>query len=452
MSGMLEMIMRVRLGTILSLALCLAGFTAKADPPPSKITYRPVTNSTCDGYARAPIEMSEGFCAGLVAAPPAQGPRTLVFPRTLLALPGGDFLVVDMGGWGTTRGAVFRLTARPGQAPVLRRILSGLNMPHMAAVGPDGKIYLGEMNRIIRFDPDAYDPRASIEVVVADLPSNRLHDNRHPLSSFLFALDGALIVNVGAPSDQCVKPAPRPGARCAEAEGPQAAAGLWRYAYLGNGRWSDQPTVLARGLRNSLALALHASGSILQGENSIDLPGEYTPFDEINLIEPGRFYGWPYCMDALTPVPAWKAAGAMTCRDETVYTPPVLLLPPHSAPLSMLYYQGPMFPELKGHLLVALHGYRSAGARIIAYDVDERGVPRVQERATYQVYMPGTAAARLYRQGPAAFGLILTPGWNAQPGRRPMGTPVGLTVAADGAIWVAEDKNGTILRIARDRR
>jgi glucose/arabinose dehydrogenase len=32
-----------------------------------------------------------------------------------------------------------------------------------------------------------------------------------------------------------------------------------------------------------------------------------------------------------------------------------------------------------------------------------------------------------------------------------MGTPVGLAVADDGAIWVTEDKNATILRIAVDR-
>lgn len=442
----------MRIWPSLALILALTGLTfpARADPPPTKLTYRPAPNATCDGYPRAPIDMAQGYCAGLVIAPPARGPRSLLFPRTLLALANGDFLVVDMGGWGTSRGAVWRLTPRPHQAPAMRRLLSGLNMPHMAAFGPDGKIYLGEMNRIIRFDPDAADPAASIEVVVADLPSNRLHDNRHPLSSFLFDKDGALIVNVGAPSDQCVKPAPKPGARCAEAEGPQAAAALWRYAYLGNGRWSDQPTVLARGLRNSLALALHPSGAILQGENSIDLAGEFTPFDEINLIEPGRFYGWPYCMDTQTPTPAWRAARVMTCGDESVYTAPVLLLPPHSAPLSMLFYSGPMFPELRGQLLVALHGYRSAGARIMAYDVDDRGVPLMQERATFSVYLRGSIGSRLYRAGPSAFGFDLTPGWGAAPGKRPMGTPVGLTVAADGAIWVAEDKNGTILRIARD--
>jgi glucose/arabinose dehydrogenase len=46
---------------------------------------------------------------------------------------------------------------------------------------------------------------------------------------------------------------------------------------------------------------------------------------------------------------------------------------------------------------------------------------------------------------------LLTPGWNNVEKRHPQGAPLGLAVAEDGAIWVAEDRNATILRIARDR-
>jgi len=58
----------------------------------------------------------------------------------------------------------------------------------------------------------------------------------------------------------------------------------------------------------------------------------------------------------------------------------LLLLTP-AAPLGMLIYDGPMFPRLKGRLLVGYHGYR----------------------------------------------------------------------ASDGAIWVADDRNGHVLRFAADR-
>ena len=62
------------------------------------------------------------------------------------------------------------------------------------------------------------------------------------------------------------------------------------------------------------------------------------------------------------------------------------LLPPHGAPLSMLYYDGAMFPQLRGKLLIALHGYRPAGARIAAFTVDRRGIPLLTPNAHYDMY------------------------------------------------------------------
>ena len=50
-------------------------------------------------------------------------------------------------------------------------------------------------------------------------------------------------------------------------------------------------------------------------------------------------------------------------------------MPPHGAPLGMLYYRGDKFPELKDKLLVALHGYRPTGSRVIVYDIDAHGLP-----------------------------------------------------------------------------
>ena len=53
--------------------------------------------------------------------------------------------------------------------------------------------------------------------------------------------------------------------------------------------------------------------------------------------------------------------------------------------------------------------------------------------------------------GPASEPFLLTPGWNNVDGLHPRGAPVGLAVADDGAIWVTENTNATVLRIARDR-
>jgi glucose/arabinose dehydrogenase len=42
----------------------------------------------------------------------------------------------------------------------------------------------------------------------------------------------------------------------------------------------------------------------------------------------------------------------------------------------------------------------------------------------------------------------LVAGWDAAEGH-PMGAPTDLKVGADGAIYVTEDRNGTVLRVAR---
>ena len=61
------------------------------------------------------------------------------------------------------------------------------------------------------------------------------------------------------------------------------------------------------------------------------------------------------------------------------------------------------------------------------------------------------AASQSYGKGPAATALILTPGWNKVAGQRPQGSPVGLAIAKDGAIWTTDDRAGVVIRIAADK-
>ncbi len=447
--------MTLRFGVIFAAGLLAVPGGPASAAPAVRPGYRLDGARDCDGYPRLPIGTARGICAGFVLGPPPEGlkasARDIHLPRSLLWLADGDLLVVDLGAWQAGRGAVWRLTPRPGRAPLERRLLDRLDLPHTVLAGPDGRIYLGEMSRIVRFDPNAADVAASVEVVIDSLPKNALHEDRHPLSSFIFDADGALLVNVGAPSDQCPPDPAATTAACSEIAGPRPAAALWRFAYRGDGRWDPNPSIVAGGLRNSLALVRHPSGTILQGENSIDVSDAEFPYDAVNDIRPGRFYGWPYCLETATEAPAWRGRAPFHCASAE-HAPPALYLPPHGAPLALLYYHGPMFPELEGRLLVTLHGYRASGARIMAYATDDRGVPRTEPGAHYTVYArPGAPARRVaYRPGPAASGLDLTPGWDAKPGLRPAGAPVGMAIAPDGALWVADDRNGTLLRLARD--
>lgn len=89
----------------------------------------------------------------------------------------------------------------------------------------------------------------------------------------------------------------------------------------------------------------------------------------------------------------------------------------------MTYYFGRLLPEYRGALIVGYHGYRAKGHRIVVFETDSSGLPtgKVSE---------------------------LVAGSDAAEGRS-MGAPTDLKVGADGAIYVTEERNGTVLRIAR---
>lgn len=406
-----------------------------------------VQGAPCGGYPRLAIDTLPGMCAGLVLGPTARDPaRPLRLPRSLLQLDPETWLVTDLGAWEGARGVVWRLHARPGEPARVERLLDGLHLPHAIARGPDGRVYVGEMSRIFRFDPLAPDPRATVDTVVGGLPDNRLHAHRHPLSKFVFLANGDLLVNVGAPSDQCAGPDARTASGlCAQSEGIGDAASLRLYRHVGDGRWAADHEVFARGLRNSLALAVHPSGHVLQAENSYDFDARWSPFEELNLIEAGRHYGWPYCADIAGATPAWRDREAW-CRSDA-HAAPALLLPPHAAPLDMLWYEGTMFPALRGRLLMSWHGHRSVGGRIASFAVDARGVPVPDARPRFPVHGQGP---RAYGASPAATPVVLTPGWGRRPGLRPQGSPVGLAVADDGALWATDDRAGLVIRFASD--
>ena len=394
----------------------------------------------CGGWPSTQVRMAAGYCLGRVwQRTGGEGPR---MPRGLLELPDGDWLVTDLGSWDAGRGALWRMS--PGEDGAVRwtRLMRGLSMPHTVTVGPDARIYVAEMSRIFAVDPSR--PEAAVSVVEG-LPDNRLHENRHPLSSFVFDRDGALLVNVGAPSDRCLATngAPRRAAdgSCAES-GEQAM--VRRYAYLGEGRWSREWTAFATGLRNSVAMIRHRSGAIYQAENSVDLTTPDRPFDEINRLVAGADYGWPYCTDINTALPGWTARQSR-CGERTA---PVSLLPPHAAPLAMLYYDGAMFPQLRGRMLMSWHGYRRAAGRVAAIETGADGAPLTDTRARYAIYPRGSLPYPA--EAPAPRAVVLTPGWDARPGSHPRGSPAGMAVARDGSIWIADDRAGAILRIARD--
>ncbi len=400
------------------------------------------TKNLCDGFPQVKVETIKGTCLGLVI----QDKDKKIFkkPRKIVSVDGtSSFLVTDMGGWSDNRGSLFLIDKKHDQYEI-STLLKKLNLPHGLEKGPNNTFLLGEKDKIIEFELKNGKVH-NLKTVVKGLPAWDKH--LHPLTHFVLDTDNNLIVNTGASTDQCLDSKPNACAFSKE-------AGLRKYQYQPKSQsWSSDFDILASGLRNSMALASHPSGTILQAENSMDFKGAGEPYEEINVIEPKGFYGWPYCYNNNAVNPKW-ANKKDICSSSEAYIKPYTLLPPHVAPLDMLYYNSDLIPTLNGKLLMSWHGYRIVGNRIVAYDVDSLGKPILGDTA-YFYRDPYKSSKFTKHQFKAAGGtgkvaqhIEVTTKWNSIDGMRPEGAPVGMTVANDGSIWIVDDKNQAVLRLS----
>ena len=372
----------------------------------------------CAGLPRLSAVTPTGFCVGIIA----EGIKS---PRAVQALPGGDLLVADMGGWQSDRGSIWRLRkTATGYDKV--QLFAGLDRPNSIVLGPDGRVYVGIVKRIVRFDPADKAPRLD-DVIGGSAKSAPLPGlGRHLLTSFMFDRERNLIVNIGSASDHCESSegrAPDPRSPCAEGEGKTPQGAIRKYAM----RWPAGTPLgwenLATGLRNSMAMAVdYRDGTLWQGENARDAIGaampqlkndNELPHDELNRIVRGAHYGWPYCYDKGVASPEYPAAD---CRR---YRAPERLLPAHAAPLGMLFYTGAAFPPMFANsLLVSFHGYRQHGHRIVALLPDVKGAPL------------GKMVDLVRRTD----------------GKAPtLGAPVDIKLTPDGDLLIADDHTGRVL-------
>ena len=78
-----------------------------------------------------------------------------------------------------------------------------------------------------------------------------------------------------------------------------------------------------------------------------------------------------------------------------------------------------------GQIVVAWHGYRAGGHRIVGFALDASGRPNGPPR-------------------------IWIDGWAARGKGRPLGAPAGIAVDGQGRLLVVEDRNRTLLMLVRD--
>ncbi len=110
------------------------------------------------------------------------------------------------------------------------------------------------------------------------------------------------------------------------------------------GKSGYRPEVYTLGHRSTLGLAVHpGTGEMWQNENGPN------GGDEINILRPGRNYGWPVVSYGRTYPGPWQSGGR---PGHEGFEPPVVIWVPSIAASGMTFYTGDRLPKWKGDVFV----------------------------------------------------------------------------------------------------
>jgi glucose/arabinose dehydrogenase len=359
----------------------------------------------------------------------------------------------------------------------VRIFAEGLNQPRLMTVGPDGWVYVAEMNagRIVRLpDRDGNKLADGLEVVATALTSphnlewfngqlyvaetgsiSRLVDQNsdgfyetrltvtdnipgfggHSTRTLHFGPDGKLYVSAGSTCNFCDETDPR-------------RAAILRFNPDGSIP-SDNPfasdpdprkqPLWAWGLRNSVDFLWNPAGVLWADHMGSDQLGDDIPPEEIIIpVQANHSHGWPYCY---TPVLGVNSPTQAEVRDTRIALPagftcgqavPALFTSPaHSAPLGMVSGEDSQFPaEYRDDIFVAFHGSWNTSAASYRDCKVERIIVENGTVTGSQTFANG------WRQVGSSCGA--TNSW---------GRPAGVVFGADGSLYISDDKNGRILRV-----
>ncbi len=342
----------------------------------------------------------------------------LDMPRAMRTAPNGDVFLAESGA-GRIR------ILRPGASPAV--FADGLTLPFGIAFWPPGPepryVYVGETGRVVRFPyrPGDQRPSGGPEIIVRRLPTGG-----HWTRDLAVSPDGKnLFVAVGSSSNIGREMGAEPPEGFVAAHPPGAAWGdeERRADVLVADPDGGNLRIFATGLRNCSGEAIAPrTGALWCVTNERDGLGDNLVPDYATAVRPGGFYGWPWFYIGDHPETRLRnrrpdIAGQVSLPD--------VLIQPHSAPLGIAFYEGTQFPpDYRGDAFVALHGSWNR-SRPTGYKVIRLRFRDGKPTGEYEDFLTG-------------FVLSDTAVW---------GRPVGITVAADGALLITEDGNGTVWRV-----
>ena len=310
----------------------------------------------------------------------------------------GDKGTLFVGSFGL--GNVYAVTDSDGKRSV-KTIIKGLKSPTGIAFR-DGSLYVIDIDKLLKYEnaEASLDKMPEAKIVYDDMPSYVAHGWKYLAAD----KDGWFYVPFGPPFNIGIPPTSVSQIRRVDPK-------------TGNAE------IVALGVRNSVGGDVDPrTGKYWFTENARDWLGNEGPSDKLNMVSKlGEHFGYPYCHQGDTPDP--KFAMGHKCDE---FTPPVLNLGAHVAPLGMKFYTGDQFPaEYKNSILIAEHGSwnrdKYQGARIMRVTVDPDGKNAKQE--------------------------VFASGW-LKGDKDYHGRPDDIVQNKDGSIMVADDWAGAIYRIS----
>lgn len=280
----------------------------------------------------------------------------------------GDTLFV-----GTKGASVYAAPLAGGRARVAA---SGFSAPNGVACS-GGHLFVASRDRITAFDIGPGGALSGRRDIRRGLPYSGVHSLRY----IGIGPDARLYVSLGSPCNIC-QPRRLQGTIVSM---DQNGADLRRVAW---------------GVRNSVGFDWRG-GAMFFTDNGADGMGDNIPPDELNALQPGGFYGFPYFGGRI------RLKGFENAEPPAPPIPPVFEFQAHVATLGIHFFR-----SLGGDALVAEHG---------SWD---RSVP------------VGREVVRVHFEGGRPVSVA--------PFLRGVGRPVDVNEAPDGAILVSDDAGGAV--------
>lgn len=313
-------------------------------------------------------------------------------------------------------------TNKDGKADNVTIVADHLNAPQgMVFVGDS--LLVANQDGVVKLEKQNGQWPAKVTPFINDLAMGW-----HTLKTLKMSPDGYLFVNVGSSCNVCV-------------ENDATRATILRYTTEGKpagalqtlGR-HQQSAIWARGLRNSQGFAWHPKtgamyatndGSDMRSSTKGGAVNDELPPEHLNKIEAGKHYGWPYCWGGgntkkLVEDPNFSGEAGF-CKTAQ---PPEVTFTSHTTPIGITFLEKTDFPaDYKDDAIVALHGSwnrkQPAGYKLVRVKFDAN-----QQAASVEDFATG------WLQGKEAWG-----------------RPVDVAVGTDKALYVSDDRTGTIYRI-----